>query len=90
MIFYVKVAIHFSLEDMIVKSYLYLSKLAAQMEFHNLSFDFGTTMTLILHPWWIYLEGGDLTKYGVKNIVMKILSKLGSLTVIRKIITRNR
>ncbi len=60
---HVKLAIHFSLEEKIVKNYLYLSKLAAQMvtstpsenlslhlyEPQNKNFNFGTLKTLILH-----------------------------------------
>jgi hypothetical protein len=93
----VKLAIHFSLEDKIVKNYLYLSKLAAQMvtstPLENLSlhlygsqnknFYFGTTMTLILHARSVFFKGGHLTKTWSKKIFfMKTLSKLGALTVL--------
>ncbi len=84
------------LEGMIVKYYLYLSKLAAQMVtstssenlfykrygFQNQNFDFKTTKTLILHAWSIFFTGAHLTKMWSKKIFfMKILSKLGALTV---------
>ncbi len=59
----VKLALHFSLKDKIIKNYLYLSKLEAQMviltpsenlslqlyEAQNKNFNCGTTKTLILH-----------------------------------------
>ncbi len=65
-----KLAIHFSLEEKIVKNYLYLSKLAAQMvtstpsetlplhlyEPQNKNFDFDTLKTLILHAWSIFFN----------------------------------
>jgi hypothetical protein len=70
------------LEGMIVKHYLYLLKLAAQMgtltsskkffyrcyEFQNQNCDFKTTKTLILHAWSIFLKGAHLTKLWSKNI----------------------
>ncbi len=92
----VKLAIHFSLEAKIFKNYLYLSKFAAQMvtstpldylslhfyESQNKNFNFGTTMTLILHARSIFFKGGHLTKIWRKKIFfMKTLSKLGVLTV---------
>jgi hypothetical protein len=82
---------------MIVKHYLYLSKLAAQMVtstssenlfyqrygFQNQNFDFKTTKTLILHAWSIFFKGAYLTKLWSKKIFfMKTLSKLGALTVV--------
>jgi hypothetical protein len=74
-----KLAIHFSPEDEIVKNYLYLSKLAAQMvtstplestsislqlyESQNRNFNFGTTKTLI------FFKVGHLIKiWSKKNI----------------------
>ncbi len=92
---HVKLAIHFSLEEKIVKNYLYLSKLAAQMvtstpsenlslhlyESQNKNFNFGTLMTLILHALLIFFKGGHPTKIWRKKIFfMKTLSKLGALT----------
>ncbi len=67
---HVKLAIHFSLEEKIVKNYLYLSKLAAQMvtstpsenlslhlyESQNKNFNFGTLKTLILHARSIFFN----------------------------------
>jgi hypothetical protein len=64
------------LEDMIVKHYLYLSKLAAQMvtltpsenlfycryELQNQNFYFETAKTWILHAWSIFFNGAQLTK----------------------------
>jgi hypothetical protein len=79
---------------MIVKHYLYLSKLAAQMVtstssenlfyqrygFQNQNFDFKTTKTLILQAWSIFSKGAHLTKLWSKKIFsMKTLSKLGAL-----------
>ena len=93
---HVKLAIHFSLEEKIVKNYLYLSKLAAQMvtstpsenlslhlyESQNKNFNFGTLKTLILHARSIFFKGGHPTKIWRKKIFfMKTLSKLGALTV---------
>jgi hypothetical protein len=60
---HIKLAIHFSLEEKIVKNYLHLSKLASQMvtstpsenlslhlyESQNKNFNFDTMKTLILH-----------------------------------------
>ena len=84
------------LEDMIVKHYLYLSKLAAQMvtstpsenlslhlyESQNKNFNFGTLKTLILHARSTFFKGGHPTKIWRKKIFfMKTLSKLGALTV---------
>jgi hypothetical protein len=94
---HVKLAIHFSLEEKIVKNYLYLSKLAAQMvtstpsenlslhlyESQNKNFNFGTLKTLILHTRSIFFKGGHPTKIWRKKIFfMKTLSKLGALTVV--------
>ncbi len=94
---FVKLAIHFPLEAKIVKNYLYLSKLAAQMvastPLENLSLhlyesqyknlNFATTTTLILHARSIFSKGGHLTKIRSKKIFfMKTLSKLGALTVV--------
>ncbi len=94
---HVKLAIHFSLEEKIVKNYLYLSKLAAQMvtstpsenlslhlyEHQNENFNFGTLKTLILHARSIFFKGGHPKKIWRKKIFfMKTLSKLGALTVI--------
>ncbi len=91
-----KLAIHFSLEEKIVKDYLYLSKLAAQMvtstpsetlplhlyEPQNKIFYFGTLKTLILHARSIFFKGGHPPKIWRKKIFfMKTLSKLGALTV---------
>jgi hypothetical protein len=93
----VKLALHSSLENKIVKNYLYLSKLEAQMvtstpsvnlslqlyEAQNKTFKFGTTKTLILHTRSIFFKGGHLTKIWSKKIFfMKTLSKLGALTVV--------
>ncbi len=93
---HVKLAIHFSLEDQIIKNYLYLSKLAAQMvtstpsenlslhlsESENKNFNFDTLKTLILHARSIFFKGGHPTKIWRKKIfLMKTLSKLGALTV---------
>jgi hypothetical protein len=79
---------------MIVKHYLYLSKLAAQMvtstpsenlfyhryELQNQNFDFETAKTWILHAWSIFLKRAHQTKLGSKKIFsMKTLSKLGAL-----------
>jgi hypothetical protein len=75
---YVKLAAHFSLEEKIVKNYLYLSKLAAQMvtstpsenlflhfyESQNKNFNFGTLNTLILHARSIFSRGITQQKYG--------------------------
>ncbi len=72
---------HFSLEDKIVKNYLYMSKLEAQMvtstpsenlslqlyKAQNKSFNFGIAKTLILHTQSIFLQGVTLQKYGVKK-----------------------
>ena len=84
------------LEDIIVKHYLYLSKLAARMvtstssenlfyqryELQIQNFDFETTKTLILHAWSIFFKGAHLAKLWSKKIFfMKSLSKLGALTV---------
>ncbi len=92
----IKLAIHFSLEDKIVKNYLYLSKLAAQMvtstplenlslqlyESHNQNFNFGNSKTLILHTRSIIFRRGHLTKMWSKKLFfMETLSKLGALTV---------
>ncbi len=69
------------LEDMIVKHYLYLSKIAAQMvtstfsgnlfyqrfKFENKNFDFKTTKTLILDAWSIFFKGAHLTKLWSKK-----------------------
>jgi hypothetical protein len=92
----VKLALHSSLEDKIVKNYLYLSKLKAQMvtstpsenlslqfyEAQNKTFKFGTTKTLILHTRSVFFIGDHLTKIWSKKIFfMKTLSKLGALTV---------
>jgi hypothetical protein len=65
---------------MIVKIYWYLSKLVAHKvtttpsefffqlyEFHNLNFEFGISKILILLARSIFLKGGHLTKYGIKN-----------------------
>ena len=94
---HVKLAIHFSLEEKIVKNYLYLSKLAAQMvtstpsenlslhlyESQNKNFNFGTLKTLILDTRSIFFKGGHPTKIWRKKIFfMKTLSKLGALTVL--------
>ncbi len=94
---HVKLAIHFSLEDKIVKNYLYMSKLEAQMvtstssenlslqlyEAQNKNFNFGNTNPLILHTRSIFFKGGNLTKIWSKKIFfMKTLSKLGALTVL--------
>ncbi len=91
----VKLAIHCSLEAKIVKKYLYLSKLAAQMvtstplenlslllyEPQNKNFNFGTTKTLILHARSIFFRGDHITKiWSTKIFFMKTLSKLGALT----------
>ncbi len=93
---HVKLAIHFYLEEKIVKNYVYLSKLAAQMvtstPSENLSlhpyetqyknFNFGTLKTLILHARSIFFKGGHPTKIWRKKIFfMKTLSKLGALMV---------
>ncbi len=95
-IIHYKLAIHFSLEEKIVKNYLYLSKLVAQMvtstpsetlplhlyEPQNKNFDFGTLKALILHARSIFFKGGHPTKIRRKKIFfMKTLSKLGALTV---------
>jgi hypothetical protein len=87
---------HFSLEEKIVKNYLYLSKLAAQMvtstpsetlplhlyESQNKNFDFGTLKTLILHARSIFFKGGHpANKCRKKIFFMKTLSKLGALRV---------
>ncbi len=92
----VKLALHSSLEDKIVKKYLYLSKLEAQMETstpsenlslqlyeaQNKTFKFGTTKALILHTRSIVFKVGHLTKIWSKKIFfMKTLSKLAALTV---------
>ncbi len=84
------------MEDMIVKHYLYLSKLAAQMvtstpsenlfyhryELQNQNFYFEIAKTWILHAWSIFFKGAQLTKLWSKKIFsMKTLSKLGALTV---------
>ena len=89
------------LEDMIVKHYLYLSKLAAQMvtstplenlslhlyESQNKNFNFGTLKALIFHARSIFFKGGHPTKIWRKKIFfMKTLSKLGALTVLKKIL----
>ncbi len=78
------------LEGMIVKHYLYLSKLAAQMVtstssenlfyqrygFQNQNFYFKTTKTLISHAWSIFFKGVHLIKLWSKKIFsMKTLSK---------------
>jgi hypothetical protein len=77
----VKLALHSSLENKIVKNYLFLSKLEAQMvtstptenlslqlfEAQNKTFTFGTTKTLILHTWSIFFRVGHLTKIGSKK-----------------------
>jgi hypothetical protein len=61
---------------MIVKHFLYLSKLAAQMvtstsseilfyqryELHNQNCDFETRKTLILHAWSIFFQWGSSNK----------------------------
>jgi hypothetical protein len=93
---HIKFAIHFSLEGKIVKNFLYLSKLAAQMvtwtpsknlslhlnEHQNKNFNFETLKTLILHAQSIFFKGGHQTKIRRKKIFfMKTLSKLGALTV---------
>jgi hypothetical protein len=91
----VKLTLHSSLQNKIVKNYLYLSKLEAQMvtltpsenlslqlyEAQNKTFKFGTTKTLILHTRSTFFKGGHLTKIWSKKIFfMKTLSKLGALT----------
>jgi hypothetical protein len=93
---HVKLAIHFSLEEKIMKNYLYLSKLAAQMvtstpsenlslhlyESENKNFNFGALKTLILHARSIFFKGGHPTIIWRKKIFfIKTLSKLGALTV---------
>ncbi len=93
----VKLAIHFSLEAKIVRNYLYMSKLAAQMvtstslenlslhlyESQNKNLNFGTAKTLILDARSIFFKRGHLTKIESKKIFfMKTLSKLGALTVL--------
>jgi hypothetical protein len=93
---HVKLSLHSSLENKIVKNYLYLSKLEAQMvtstlsenlslqlyEAQNKTFKFGNTKTLILHTRSIFFRGGHLTKIWSKKIFfVKTLSKLGALTV---------
>jgi hypothetical protein len=81
---HVKLAIHFSLEEKIVKKYLYLSKLAAQMvtstpsenrslhlyESKDKIYNFGTLKTLILHVHArsIFFKGGHPTKIWRKKI----------------------
>jgi hypothetical protein len=79
----VKLSLHSSLENKIVKNFLYLSKLEAQMvtstpsenlslqlyEAHNKTFKFGTTKTLILHTQSIFFKGGHLTKIWSKKII---------------------
>jgi hypothetical protein len=87
---------------MIVKHYLYLSKLAAQMVtstssenlfyqrygVQNQNFDFKTSKTLILHARSIFFKGAHLTKLWSKKIFfMKTLSKLGALTVVTDLVT---
>ncbi len=61
---------------MVVKHYLYLSKLAAQIvistpsenlfyhhyEIQNQNFDFETAKTRILHAWSIFFQGGSANK----------------------------
>jgi hypothetical protein len=89
------------LEDIIVKHFLCLSKLAARMvtstssenlfyqrfELQNQNFDFETTKTLILHAWSIFFKGAHLAKLWSKKIFfMKSLSKLGALTVNYKLL----
>ncbi len=84
------------MEEKIVKNYLYLSKLAAQMvtltpsenislhlyECQNKNFNFGTLKTFILHARSIFFKGGHPAKIWRKKIFfMKTLSKLGALTV---------
>ncbi len=83
---------------MIVKHYLYLSKLAAQMvtstpsenlfyhryELQNQSFYFETAKTWILHAWLIFYKGAQLTNYGVKNIFHENPVKVRSFDVIYK------
>ncbi len=73
---HVKLVIHFSLEEKIVKNYVYLSKLAAQMvtstpsenlslhlyESQNKNFNFGTLKTLILHARSIFFQEGSPNK----------------------------
>ncbi len=81
------------LEDIIVKHFLCLSKLAARMvtstssenffyqryELQNQNFDFETTKTLILHAWSIFFKGAHPTKLWSKKIFfMKSLSKFRS------------
>jgi hypothetical protein len=72
----VKLTLHCSLENKIVKNFLYLSKLEAQMvtstpseklslqlyEAQNKTFKLGITKTLILHTRSIFFKGGHLTK----------------------------
>ena len=85
------------LEDIIVKHYLYLSKLTARMvtstssenlfyqryELQNQNFYFETAKTWILHAWSIFFNKAHLTKLWSKKIFsMKTLSKLGALTVL--------
>jgi hypothetical protein len=69
------------LEDKIVKNYLYVSKLEAQMvtstpsenlslqlyKAQNKNFNFGITKTLILHTRLIFFTGGYLTKIRSKK-----------------------
>ena len=91
---------YFSLEDKIVKNYLYMSKLEAQMvtstpsenlslqlyEARNKTFKFGTTKTLILHTGWIFFKGGHLTKIWTKKIFfMKTLSKSGAVRLYQNV-----
>jgi hypothetical protein len=78
---HVKLVVHFSLEEKIIKNYLYLSKLAAQMvtstpsenlslhlyESQNKNFNFGTLKTLILHARSIFSRGITQQKYGGKK-----------------------
>jgi hypothetical protein len=70
-----------SLEGKIVKNYLYLSKLAAQMvtstpsenlslhlyEYQNKNLNFDTLKTLILHARSIFFKGVTQQKYGGKK-----------------------
>jgi hypothetical protein len=82
---------------MIVKHYLYLSKLAAQMvtstpsenlfyylyELQNQIFYLENAKIWILHAWSIFFKKAQLTKLWSKKIFsLKTLSKLGALTVV--------
>jgi hypothetical protein len=91
---HVTIAIHFSPKEKIVKNYLYLSKLAAQMvtstpsenlslhlyEAQNKNFKFGTTRTLILHARSIFFKGSQSPN---KNMEEKHIFHVnpGALTV---------